>query len=114
MMQVRVLSELLLTINKEEKMNTLTRKSYGAIYVNDYNDIEKVKEIIKEIDEYEYEYLPSKLIKHFSEYPDVEYTHKFCDLDIDALTAICWSRGIMIWVFDARTEYPENALENEP
>lgn len=91
-------------------MNTLSRKSYGAIYVNNIEDIEKVKNIIKEISEFEFEYLPNELIKPFSEYPNVSFTHKFCDLDIDDLTAICWSRGIFIWVFDARTEYPQNAI----
>ena len=92
-------------------MNTLTRKSYGAIYVNNIEDIEKVKAIIKEMDEFEYEYLPEDLIKPFSEYPNVSYVHKFSDLDIDDLTAICWSRGVFIWVFDARQEYPKNAIK---
>jgi hypothetical protein len=91
-------------------MNTLSRKSYGAIYVNDKNDIARVKEIIKEMDEFEYSYLPNDLIKPFSEYPNVCYTHKFDALDTDALTAICWDRGIFIWVFDARQEYPTSAL----
>ena len=95
-------------------MNCLSHKSYGAIYVNDPKDIEKVKEVIKEMDEFEFDYLPSELIKPFAEYPDVCYTHKFSDLDTDDLTAKCWTKGIMIWVFDARTEYPKNALiENE-
>ena len=94
-------------------MNTLSRKSYGAIYVNNTEDVTKVKEVIKKMDEFEYEYLPEELIKPFSEYPSVSYTHKFCDLDMDKLTAICWSKGIFIWVFDARTEYPENALETD-
>lgn len=92
-------------------MNNLTHKSYGAIYLNNIEDIEKVKSIIKEIDEFEFEYLPKDLIKPFSEYPMVCYTHKFSDLDTDALTATCWSRGIFIWVFDAREEYPINAIK---
>ena len=86
--------------------NTLSRKSYGAIYVDKSENIEKVKEIIKEMDEFEFDYLPDELIKPFSEYPSVAYTHKFCDLDMDALTAKCWNKGIFMWVFDARTEYP--------
>jgi hypothetical protein len=92
-------------------MNTLSRKSYGAIYVNNIEDVEKVKEIIEEMDKYEFDYLPNELIKPFSEYPSVAYTHKFCDMDMDKLTAICWSKGIFMWVFDARTQYPENALK---
>lgn len=93
-------------------MNTLSHKSYGAIYVKNEEDIEKVKDIIKEMSEFEYEYLPEGIIKPFSEYPSVCYTHKFSDLDTDDLTAICWSKGIMIWVFDARIEFPPNAIEN--
>ena len=92
-------------------MNRLQRKRYAAIYVKDAADIEKVKEIIKEMDDYEFDYLPSDLIMPFSEYPRVAYTHKFYDLDMDALTAICWSRGIMIWVFNAGCENPDNEIE---
>ena len=91
-------------------MNTLSRKSYGAIYVLKEEDIPKVKDIIKKMDEFEFDYLPDGLIKPFSDYPDVAYTHKFNDLDMDALTAICWSEGIYIWVFDARQEYPLNEI----
>ena len=92
-------------------MNTLTNKGYGRIYVQNVEDIEKVKDIIKEMDEYEYEYLPRDLITTFRAYPSVVYTHKFNDLDLDALTATCWSRGILIWVFDAHhNEYPENTI----
>lgn len=91
-------------------MHKFNRKSYGAIYVNKPEDIEKVKGIIKELDEFEYDYLPEGLIKTFSDYPDVSYTHKFCDMDMDVLTANCWSKGIMIWVFNAETEYPKNEI----
>jgi len=38
--------------NTKSKMNTLSRKSYSAIYVNNVEDIEKVKEIIKGMDEF--------------------------------------------------------------
>ena len=89
------------------KMKTFTRKGYGRIYVDTLENIEKVKEIIKEMDQYEYEYLPPDLIALFSEYPNVAYVHKFNDLDINKLTAKCWSLGIKIWVFDAGfEEYP--------
>lgn len=92
-------------------MNTFSHKSYGAIYVKDEKDIPKVKEVIKEMDEFEFEYLPKEFIKPFSDYPRVCYTHKFSDLDIDDLTAKCWDKGIIIWCFDARVEYPKNALK---
>lgn len=94
-------------------MNTLSHKSYGAIYVKDPSDIDKVKKIIKEMDEFEYDYLPKGLIKPFSDYPEVAYTGKFSDLDMDDLTARCWAAGVFIWVFDAREEYPKSALSEK-
>lgn len=82
-------------------MRTLTRKGYGRIYVERATDIPAVKAIIAEMDESEIAYLPADLIAEFSEYPKIVYTHKFCDLDMNALQAICWSRGIHVWVLDA-------------
>ena len=94
-------------------MNTLTHKGYGRIYVKSKEDIEKVKGIIKELDEFEYGYLPSDLIALFADYPITCYTHKFSDLDMDRLTATCLDRGIHIWVFDAgHNEYPLNLIES--
>ena len=89
-------------------MNTLTHKGYGRIYVDTVENIDKVKSIIKEMDEFEYDYLPKELIAVASEYPNVTYVHKFSDLDMDRLTAKCWESGIKIWVFDAhRNEFPK-------
>ena len=63
------------------------------------------------MDDFEFEYLPEKLITTWDKYPEVTYTHKFSDLDMNALTATCWCRGIRIWVFDAgHDEYPENKM----
>jgi hypothetical protein len=81
-------------------MNTFTRKGYGRIYVQNPEDVNKVTAIIQELDDFEFGYLPSNLIAPFSEYPKVVYTHKFEGLNIDKLTAVCWSRGIFIWCFD--------------
>ena len=87
-----------------------TRKGYGRIYVMDASQIELVKGIIKKMDEFEYGYLPDKLIAPFSEYPRLEYTHKFDSLSLNDLTAICLSKGIVIFCLDnGRGEYIENA-----
>lgn len=95
-------------------MRTLTHKGYGRIYVESETDIPKVKQIIEELDEFEFDYLPGKLIAPFSEYPAVVYTHKFSDLDMDDLTAVCWARGIKVFVFDSgHIEYPSSALTRE-
>jgi len=93
-------------------MNRLTHKGYGRIYVDSQEDIQRVRDIISEIDEFEFGYLPPKLITVFSDYPQVTYTHKFSDLSMDKLTALCWKRGIKIWVFDAgHDEYPKDETE---
>lgn len=81
-------------------MSTLTRKGYARIYVAKPEDVAKVANIVKELDEFEYEYLPEKLIAPFSEYPELAYTHKFDGLCMNRLTAICWKRGVQIWVCD--------------
>lgn len=74
------------------------RKGYGRIFVQKEEDIQKVKDIIKEMDEFEYEYLPENLIAVFSpENMDAVYTHKFDDLDTNELTRKCWERGIYMF-----------------
>lgn len=95
-------------------MNTLTHKGYGRIYV-DWNDhIQTVHNIIKEMDEYEFGYMPSDIVTHASDYPKVVYTHKFDDLDMDELTARCWRVGVRIWVFNAgHNEYPTSKMVTE-
>lgn len=88
-------------------INTLTRKGYGRIYVDTVENIEKVKAIIKEMDKFEYDYLPKDLITVYTEYPKVCYTHKFDGLDMNKFVANCWAVGIKVWVFDAgHDEYP--------
>jgi hypothetical protein len=92
-------------------MRTLPNKGYGRIYCEKPEQVQIVREIICELDAYEFDYLPKDLIAPFSEYPKVTYTHKFRDMDMDALTAICWSRGIKIWVFDSGSEeFPASAV----
>ncbi len=81
-------------------MNFLTRKGYAQIYVQHERDVQAVKDIIKELDDFEYEYLPSKMVVPFADYPNLAYTGKFDSLCMNKLTATCWSRGIHIWVCD--------------
>ena len=55
-------------------------KGYGRFFVENEEDIAKVKEIIKEMDDFEYAYLPEDLITVFSdENMQSVYTHKFDD-----------------------------------
>jgi hypothetical protein len=87
--------------------DTFTRKGYGRIYVYEEDDIEKVKDIILRMDDFEYEYLPHDFITTIDEYPRVVYTGKFDDLDINALTVLCLMEGVPIFAFDSgHDEYP--------
>ena len=91
-------------------MRTLTRKGYARIYCEADRQVEIIKGLIKQMDEFEFDYLPRDLIAPFDEYPKVVYTGKFDALDVDELTAICWQGGMHIWVFDAGHEqFPQIA-----
>lgn len=82
-------------------MGTLTHKGFGRIYCENVEDIKKVDTIIKELDEFEYGYLPDRMITTYDQYPEVVYTGKFSDMDMNKLTSECWKRGIKVWVFDS-------------
>lgn len=79
---------------------TFTRKGFGRIFVDKPENIETVKQIIHGIDEFEYDYMPDDFIAVFEEYPKLVYTHKFDELDINKLTAMCFKRGIYIFCCD--------------
>jgi hypothetical protein len=76
------------------------RKGYGRIYVAKEEDIEKVKNIIREIDKYEFEYyFPRDLIAVFDGKIESEYTHKFCDLDMTKVLEKAWQQGIYCFCY---------------
>lgn len=91
--------------------NEFPRKGYGRIFVEKEEDIAKVKEIIRNMDEFEYDYLPEKLITVFNPniriFPtdnpkehlvlDMEYTYKFDSLDLNELQFRCWAAGIKVF-----------------
>lgn len=91
--------------------NEFPRKGYGRISVEKEEDIEKVKDIIRKMDEFEFEYLPNELIAVFDsniktfpqENPkdhlwlDMKYTHKFDSLNLNELQFRCWAEGIKIF-----------------
>lgn len=81
-------------------MNSFTHKGYGRIYVENEADINIVASVIKMMDDYEFGYMPKNLITTFDKYPDVVYVHKFDDIDLDVLTALCWKKGIKVWCLD--------------
>lgn len=77
-------------------------KSYGRIFVEKEEDIDKVRDIIKELDEFEYDYIPKDLITVFNPDPNKSksssYTHKFDDLPMDKVLITAWERGIKCFV----------------
>jgi len=97
---------------EENEYRTFTRKGYGRIYTRTEEDIRKVQRIIKEIDKYEYEYMPKDLVTTFSDFPKVTFIGKFDDLDLNKLEALCFERGINIFIFDSKTnDRPQNYLK---
>ena len=92
---------------------SFTRKGYGRIYVDDPEHVQIVKDEIKAMDEFEFEYLPSDFITTFDHYPELAYTHKFDALDYEALTARLWKRGIKIFcVSNGRSDWMDDATKS--
>ena len=102
--------------------NTFPRKAYGRIFVEKEEDIDKVKEIIRKMDEFEYGYLTNDLITVFSpnirRFPDhdpkdhlwldMAYTHKFDSLNLNELQFRCWAAGIKVFCCMNHNGYSEN------
>lgn len=84
-------------------------KGYGRIFVEKEEDIQKIKEIIEEIDQFEYSYLPDNLIAVFSdENMKSVYTHKFDDMNMVEVMYRAWSKGIKCFpVFGHITGYED-------
>ena len=100
--------------------NEFPRKGYGRIFVEKEEDIEKVKDVIRKMDEFEFEYLPNDLIavcdSNIRTFPnenpkdhlwlDMKYTHKFDCLNLNELQFRCWAAGIKVFcVMDGSKDY---------
>ena len=72
----------------------LFEKHEARIYTDRPENIAKIEEIIKEIDNFEYEYLPHNLIAVFNGKIDYVYNGKFYDIDMDEVMKRCWEEGI--------------------
>ena len=93
-------------VNYEMKFS---RKGYGRIFVEKEEDVEKVENIIKEIDEHEFEwYYPTgeymggnneRLVTAYSKenYKSI-YVGKFDDMDISQVLNKAWEQGIHCFV----------------
>lgn len=97
----------------------ITTKGNGRIFVQNEEDIEIVRSIIKEMDEQEYEhYLPKDFIAVFhKDRNPLTYTGKF-DIDVPELIIRCQEKDIYIVVYSCNsynyddTLTLERALEN--
>lgn len=72
------------------------RKDYGRIFVGKTEDVEKLKAIMREMDEDEYKYyFVNDIVTVFSEdgYKEV-YTHKFDEMDLTEVMKRAWMNGI--------------------
>jgi hypothetical protein len=76
-----------------------THKGYGRIFVEKEEDIAKLHTLIKNMDEYEYGYLPQDLITVYNpeKYRSV-YVHKFSDLDMGKVLKEAWRQDIHCFV----------------
>jgi len=85
---------------KNANNDAFMRKGYGRIFVRQEDDIQKLKDLIKELDDYEYSYLPDDLITVFDfENLESTYLHKFCDMNMQMLKIECFRRNIDIIVW---------------
>lgn len=92
--------------------NTFPRKGYGRIFVEKEEDIQKVRDIIHRMDDFEYEYLPDDLIAVFTKdvrtfsdgtkhlWLDMAYTHKFDSLNLNELLVRCWADGVKVFIVE--------------
>lgn len=82
--------------------NPFTYKGYGRIYVQNQEDVKKVEDIIKQSDEFEWNYYPESLVTTIDRYPDVVYVGKF-ELNFN-LEEECRKQNISVFVFDSGME----------
>lgn len=83
-------------------MNPFTYKGYGRIYVLNQGDIYKVENIIKETDEFEWDYYPTGLVAILDSYPNLIYVGEF-ELNFD-LEEECKKHNIPIFIFSSGIE----------
>lgn len=78
-------------------MNRLPYKGNAVIVVNSTDDIQRVKDIIRAMDDHEFEYyFPENLVQTFPYY--MEYVGKF-ELDVDDFNQRCDIEGIKTRIF---------------
>lgn len=70
------------------------RKDYGRIYTESEANVVRIRDMIRDINSDEYDYLPDDLIAVDKGFDETVYNGKFYDFDLDALAARCEQEGI--------------------
>lgn len=86
----------------DSRLNTFERKYYGRIFVEKEEDIDIIKDIMREINEDEFDnYYPTtknpqdELITVFSDNNlESVYTYKFDEMDLGEVCIRAWKRGV--------------------
>lgn len=94
------------------RKNKFSSKRYGRIYVYHEKDIQVVKDIIKDMDDFEYEYLPMTLITTVDKFPEIVYVGKFDDLDLDELAVRCVKQNIPVFCFNPKPNFSDGTWDD--
>jgi hypothetical protein len=86
-------------------MYQFDEKQYGRIYTNREGNVQKIKDIIKDMDEFEYGYITENLISVFAGKFDAVYNGKFDQLDLDELIQRCNKQNITCGIIKAHEDY---------
>jgi hypothetical protein len=86
-------------------MYRFDEKQFGRIFTDKEENILKIQNIIKEIDEDEFEYLPENLIIVYKGGFDTTYNGKFYDIDLDELINRCNKQHITCGIVKAHQDY---------
>ena len=91
-------------------MTAFRYKGYGRIYTNPEN-IQEVENIIKQLNEFEWDYYPGDLVASWEEYPSVVWVGKF-ELFEPMFKEVCKEKNIPVFVFDSEFEqFPRGAVK---
>lgn len=96
--------------NYNHSTNPFSRKTHARIFTNSPENVEKIKSIMKEMDEFEYDYFPEDLItyskpfmakigdKNYYKIP-LTYVGKFDEMDMNELSIRCMMENIPIYIW---------------
>lgn len=86
-------------------MENFISKSKARIYTNTQENVEKIKSYIKQLDEFEYGYMPDDLVAVYNGNFDLVYNGKFEDIDIPQLQNMCFQKDIPCGIIFGYCDY---------